>query len=263
MKMILVDNDQIAVDIFAYESKGIEDLEIVGTFENGVDAYTYVQEHPVDLAVLDIQMEGMDGLALGVLLKRESPELKIIYITSSNEYARDALRLQADGYLTKPYSSGELTFCIEAARQKMGRPVQRVFAKTFGHFDLYVNGQPIMFRSAKAKELLALLIDREGGTVNSDQIIGTLWEDRPNDENTQNLCSKIVRTLKKELSDYQIEDLLITNRGIRRIDKNKLECDLYQLLAGDEKAAGNYLGEYMVDYSWAESRMASLEKFLS
>lgn len=262
MKMIIVDNDPIAVDVFAYESKEIEDLEIVGAFENGVDAYTYVQEHPVDLAVLDIQMEDMDGLALGVLLKRESPDLKLIYITSSDEYARDAVRLQADGYLTKPYSKGELIFCIEAARQKMTKPVRSIFAKTFGHFDLYVDGQPIMFRSAKAKELLALLIDREGGTVNSDQIIGTLWEDRPNDENTQNLCSKIVRTLKKELSNYQIEDLLITNRGIRRIDKSMLECDLYQLLAGDERAAEQYLGEYMVDYSWAESRMASLEKFL-
>ena len=77
------------------------------------------------------------------------------------------------------------------------------------------------------------------------------------------MCSKIVRTLKRELSDYQIENLLITNRGIRRIDKNMLECDLYQLLAGDERAAGQYLGEYMIEYSWAESRMASLEKFLS
>ncbi len=263
MKMIIVDNEQMDIDIFAYESKEIEDLEIVHTFENGVDAYTYVREHPVDLVVLGIQMEGMDGLALGTLLKRECPDLKIIYITNSNEYAKDAVRLQVDGYLTKPYSRGELTFCIEAARQKMVKPARRIFAKTFGHFDLYVDGKPIMFRSAKAKELLALLIDREGGTVNSDQIIGTLWEDRPNDENTQNLCSKIVRTLKKELAVYQIEDLLITSRGIRRIDKDMLDCDLYQLLAGDENAAEQYLGEYMIEYSWAESRMASLEKFLS
>ena len=263
MKVILVDNDQIAVDIFAYESKEIEDLEIVGTFESGVDAYAYVQEHPVDLAVLDTQMGGMDGLALGVLLKRESPDLKIIYITSSDEYAKDAIRLNADGYLTKPYSRGELTFCIESARRKITKRARHIFAKTFGHFDLYVDGQPMMFRSGKAKELLALLIDREGGTVNSDQIIGILWEDRPNDENTQNLCSKIVKTLKKELSDYQIEDLLITNRGIRRINKNRMECDLYQLLEGDERAVGQYMGEYMVEYSWAESRMASLAKFLS
>lgn len=264
MKMILVDNEQIAVDIFAYEAKEIEDLEIVGTFESGVEAYAYVQEHPVDLAILDTQTKGMDGMALGVLLKRESPDLKIIYITSSDEYARDAIRLNADGYLTKPYSKGELTFCIESARRKMVKKrVRHIFAKTFGHFDLYVDGQPMMFRSGKAKELLALLIDREGGTVNSDQIIGILWEDRPNDENTQNLCSKLVKTLKKELSDYQIEDLLITNRGIRRINKNRMECDLYQLLAGDPKVMGQYMGEYMVEYSWAESRMASLAKFLS
>ncbi len=54
-------------------------------------------------------------------------------------------------------------------------------ARTFGYFDLFVDERPVMFKSAKAKELLAVLVDRQGGTVTTDQIIGTLWEDRPND----------------------------------------------------------------------------------
>ena len=88
-----------------------------------------------------------------------------------------------------------------------------------------------------------------------------MWEDRPNDEYTQNLCSKVFGTLRKELSRYHAEDLLISHRGVRRIDTTLFDCDLYQLLKGEEKAEKQYLGEYMMEYSWAESRMASLEKY--
>lgn len=262
MNTILVDDEQIAIDIFQYEARGLEDLNIVGTFDNAEDALAYTRKHKVDLAVLDIQLQGMDGLELGRRLQQENPDLRLIYITGSDDYVREAVSLQAAGYLTKPYSSGELAFALEVAKQRTISKHKRVFAKTFGHFDLYVDGKPIMFRSGKAKELLALLIDREGGTVTSDQIIGTLWEDRPNDEATQSLCSKIGKTLQKELKQYQAEDLVISSRGVKRIDTDLFDCDLYQMLSGDQKVTEQYMGEYMIEYSWAENRMALLEKYI-
>lgn len=265
MKVIFVDDEPMAFEVFCHASQGIHGLEIVGSFSNADDAYSYVYRNPVDLAVLDIMMAGMNGLDLGSLLKEKNPDIKLIFVTASQDSMKAALKLQADAYLTKPYSAAVLRFSLESLQQKITKPHEgppkRIFAKTFGHFDLYIDDEPVMFHSAKAKELLAYLVDREGGTVYSDQIIGTLWEDRPNDEYTQNLCSKVVSTLRKELSEYHAEDLLIANRGVRRIDTSLFDCDLYQLLRGDEKAIEQYLGEYMLDYSWAESRMASLEKY--
>ena len=54
-----------------------------------------------------------------------------------------------------------------------------------------------MFKSAKAKELLALLIDRQGGTVTTDQVIGTLWEDRPMIFRHKTYVAKYVRLWRK------------------------------------------------------------------
>lgn len=262
MKVMLVENEPLAVEIFCYELQKLHNLEIVGIFGDADEACNYVAENPVDVAVLDVMTAEMKDLDLGSQLKEKNPKLKLIFITASHDNTQAALNLQADAYLTKPYSAASLKFSLEKVKQCMERePEKRIFAKTFGHFDLYVDNKPVMFRSAKAKELLAYLVDREGGTVCSDQIIGTLWEDRPNDENTQNLCSKVVGTLRKELSKYQAEDLLVSHRGVRRIDTTLLDCDLYQLLRGEERAEEQYLGEYMMQYSWAESRMASLEKY--
>lgn len=262
MRTILVDDEEMALRIFQYEARMVKELEIVGAFENGYEALEYMEENPVELAVLDIQMSGIDGIELGDLMRRKNPELLLIYITGSKKYAFEAVKRHAVAYLIKPYSREELAYAVETARLLSHRRTKRIYAKTFGHFDLYVDGKPIMFHSAKAKELLALLIDREGGTITSDQIIGTLWEDRPNDEATQNLCSKVARTLVGELKKYQAQDILVFSRGVRRIDTELFSCDLYQMLSGDQKVTKQYMGEYMLEYSWAENRMALLEKYL-
>ena len=137
---------------------------------------------------------------------------------------------------------------------------KEIFARTFGHFDLFVDGSPIIFKSTKAKELLAYLIDRQGGTVTTDQIISVLWENRPNDVHTQNLCSKVVRCLKKELKANDLSSLLVSYRGTRYVDVNLLKCDYLDMLKGDREAIRHYTGEYMIDYSWAENRIPILNQ---
>ncbi len=258
MKIMIIDDERLAMDLFEHEIREVPGVEILGKFSNPAKALDFLREVKVDLAVLDIQMPGMNGIELGKRMIEVQPGLMLFYITGFDfeTYIKDVAGLRAIAYLLKPYRKGEVVYAMESAKRLCEK--KRVFAKTFGHFDLFVNGEPIMFRSEKAKELLAILIDREGGTVNSEQIISILWEDRPNDEGTQNLCSKICRTLKKELKQNGVEDLLISARGVHRINAELLECDLYQYLKGD--MTYNYLGEYMMNYSWGEYRMAALDK---
>ncbi len=263
MKTIVVDDEVRAMNVFLYEAENIPELEIVGMFQTAREALAYISEHPVELAILDVQIGCEDGITLGRQLKEKMPDIVLIYITAHEQYAIDAYRLRAAAYIMKPYSEEELRYAVEAAYLLSKRHKKRIFARTFGYFDLFVDGEPIMFKSAKAKELLAFLIDRRGGTVNTDQIISVLWEDRPNDEATQNLCSKAVRTLQKELKKYHAEEILVLSRGIRRIDPQKFDCDLYTLLEKGPSADNWFGGEYLQDYSWAEAHMASLYKYMT
>ena len=99
--------------------------------------------------------------------------------------------------------------------------------------------------------------------MSTDQIICALWENRPNDEATQNLCSKVCKALGNELRENGADNVFISKRGVKRVDTEKFSCDLYDLLADDEKAKKKFVGDYMLDYSWAEERMGLLGKYLS
>jgi len=263
MKTMIVDDEKISIEIIKYLARDIAELDIECAFEDAEMALEYLGYNDIDLVILDINMQGMDGIDLGVEIRRKFPDIKIIYITGEMTFPKAAIELRAEAYITKPCTLESLEYAIESARFLSLKKRKRVFARTFGYFDLFVEGKPVMFKSAKAKELLALLIDHQGGTVTSDQIIGTLWEDRPNDITTQSLCSKICKTLEKELRDNGAGDILVTSRGVKYLDTDKFECDLYMLLEGSRKMAKRYIGEYMMEYSWAENKVALLNKYLS
>lgn len=262
MKAIIVDDEMVAIQVLLYEADRIPELEIQGTFQNAKEALSYAERHEVELAILDIHMKMMDGILLGSELRKQNPDILLIFITGYEEYAMDAIRLHPAAFLTKPFAQEDLRYAVETAHLLSKRKRKRIYARTFGHFDVFVDGRAIMFKSAKAKELLAFLIDRRGGTVTTDQMISVLWEDRPNDESTQNLCSKLVKTLQKELESANAGEILLVSRGSRSVDTDKFQCDLYDLLDGSQKMREQYMGEYLVDYSWSEARTALLDRFL-
>ena len=264
MRTIVVSDERMEIVSFQFEVRNFREIKIVGTFEDDEEAMRFARKHEIDLAIINASMNGKDGILLGSRLREIFPDILLIFFSNVEQYAIQATRLRAVAFLIKPYTNDELFYALESARLlSRRRKKRRIYVKTFGHFDLFIDDQPIMFRSGKAKELLALLVDRQGGTVNTDQGICALWEERPNDEATQNLCSKVSRNLLRELEEYGIKEILIAERGVRRVDTELFECDLYDFLAGEEKARKQFAGEYMSDYSWAEERVGQLLRYAS
>lgn len=130
---------------------------------------------------------------------------------------------------------------------------KRVRVQTFGYLNIMIDGEPVVFEHEKAKELLAVLIDRQGKFVSSGEIISCLWEDEPVGENTQSRCRKAAYHLRRILAAYGLEDLLeSTPKGYRRVRTEMIDCDLYHYLNGEEAYIKRFRGAYMSDYSWAE-----------
>ena len=136
---------------------------------------------------------------------------------------------------------------------------QRVWVQTFGYLNIMIDGEPVVFEHEKAKELLALLIDRQGKFVSSGEIISCLWEDESVNENTQSRCRKAVYHLRRILAAYGLEDLLeSTPKGYRRVRTEMIDCDLYHYLNGEAAYIKRFRGAYMSDYSWAEQTLTML-----
>ena len=152
---------------------------------------------------------------------------------------------------------------MDAREDKQQMPVpqeqKRVTVQTFGYLNILIDGEPVVFEHEKAKELLAVLIDRQGKFVSSGEIISCLWEDEAVNENTQSRCRKAAYHLRRILAAYGLEDLLeSTPKGYRRIRTEMIDCDLYHYLSGEEAYLKRFRGAYMSDYSWAEQTLTML-----
>ena len=262
MQAILVDDDFVSRTMLATMIKETKWVSLVAEFDNAEDALTYAENNQVDLAILDIQLPKMDGMELAKQLRVLNSDVLFMFETGREEYALPAFQLKALAYITKPYQKEDVAYALETAYllSKRKNLNSRYYARTFGYFDFFIDGEPIVFKSAKAKELLALLVDRRGGIVTSEQMIATLWEDRPNDDATQNLASKLTKTLYKELENVNAQEILHIGRGFRNINVDKIDCDLYAALDGKVNAMRHYCGEYMNEYSWGEYRVPVLDR---
>lgn len=143
--------------------------------------------------------------------------------------------------------------CNAATTQ--GKP--SVFIRTFGHFDVFVDGEAVLFNHPKAKELFALLVDRRGGFVSASEAISCLWEDEPSNQTTLARCRKAALHLRKILTSYGIDMIIQTVNGKRRVLVDRFDCDYYQYLHHGADASQNVIGTYMNEYSWAESSIAT------
>ena len=143
-------------------------------------------------------------------------------------------------------------------QKKNEKEKTEVRIRTFGYFDIFVNGRPIPFRSQKSKELFALLVDRRGGYVSSDEAISFLWEDEPVNPVTLARYRKVALRLKNILEEYGISDVMESVDGKRRIVVEKVNCDLYDYLSGKEEYSQLFKGSYLTNYSWGETTLAEL-----
>ena len=110
MKTIVVDDEESALEVFRYEARGIDELDIVYMSSDSEAALEYVGKNKADLAILDVDMQSMDGISLGNAILQKVPDIILIYITGYEKYAIDAVKLHAAGFI--------LNFCQEGVRKK-------------------------------------------------------------------------------------------------------------------------------------------------
>lgn len=103
MRLIVVDDDRLVVDSLKIILGAQPQIEVVGTGADGNDAVALYAEHAPDIALLDIQMPGRDGLSAAREILERDPAARVVFLTtfSDDEYIVSALKLGARGYLIK------------------------------------------------------------------------------------------------------------------------------------------------------------------
>lgn len=83
-------------------------IDELHSFQNTQELLDFISTNLIDVAFLDIIMDDIDGISLAMEVKRPQPGCKIIFITSSRDFALESFQVYASGYLLKPVTEYEI-----------------------------------------------------------------------------------------------------------------------------------------------------------
>lgn len=261
MHIIYVDDEQPALDNFRLTTLNFPEIACLDMFQDGGEALEFAASHTVDAAFLDMEMPGLHGLELAKKLKAHDPNLRVVFVTAYGQYALDAWGVDATGYLLKPYTAADIRKELAKCAYRP-LPSQQVVIQTIPSLSVTVNGAPLHISGAKAREMLALLVDFGERGFTAGEGIAFLWPDRANDASTQSLLRMTYKRLLNALEDAGAGHIIASRENRRFLRTAEVDCDLYRILAGDKQAARKYDGEYLREYAWAEERNGQLSRML-
>ena len=254
MIAIAVDDEILMLGALVKAIGASSDIEEVAKFTDCEEALEFVRSNHADVAFLDINMRGMGGLALAEKILSVRPSCRIVFCTGYEEYAIPAFKLRASGYLMKPISAKDVQAEIDNIKGRRQKE-KLLEVNCFGNFEVYANGEKLMFKRLKTKELFAFLVDRKGAGMTAKQICAVLFPDDTDDTKNAAYLRQLVLDLKNTLKSAGAENVFRHETPCYRIDTSLIKCDYLSYL---ETGRPEFFGEYMMQYSWAEETCAQL-----
>ena len=116
LNVVAIDDEPLALKLVSDYIRKTPFLELIGSFENPLEASEFLNTHKVDLIFLDIQMPGLLGTEFARMVDSET---RIIFTTAYSQYAVEGFKLEAVDYLLKPFSYEEFLESAGRARKRI------------------------------------------------------------------------------------------------------------------------------------------------
>ena len=213
MKLLIVDDEKLIREVIEEYAKN-EGYETTQA-ENGEIALNIILNENIDLVILDIMMPRLDGLAFLKEMKKIKDIPVIILSARNEEYDKlIGFDLQADDYMTKPFSPKELMARIKAVLKRYGQNLNDMFIYEglkidFKAHSVYIDEKEIKL-TPKEYELLIYFTQNENIALSREVLLNKIWgydffgEDRTVDTH--------IKMLRNNLGKYR--DLIKTVRGV-------------------------------------------------
>ena len=254
MKILAVDDEIIALEGLVKSIKEADSTAQVFSFRFADEAIKFMEKNICDVAFLDIEMYGINGVSLANILLQMNPKINIIFSTGYGNYRDVAFDMHASGYIVKPITPEK----VKKELLNLRKPVKvanKLQINVFGNFEVYFDGNPLKFKYSKSKELLAYLVDRKGALCTVSELIAILFED---DEDHKTYFKSIRKDLIDTLTEVGCLDAIVIQHGKLGINKDNVHCSYFDLLDRKIKLNDVYHGEYMTQYSFGEYTNANL-----
>jgi two-component system LytT family response regulator len=173
IRVMLIDDEEDALDLLEILLGQIGGFEVVGTYVNPIQAIDDLSQLSVDAVFIDNQMPGMKGTVAARAIREMLPLVPIVFTTAYAEYAVEAFEIQSTDYLLKPLTKERLLNAVARIKQSLSTASMEASLNASSPFEIrclggfYIqlpyNGNRILsWKTKKERELCAYLIHHEG-----------------------------------------------------------------------------------------------------
>ena len=254
MRMLCVDDEPLMLIMLEKAVREAAPDADIHAFRYQEDLLEDAKKNGCDVAFLDIHMRGMNGVELAKELKSVNPKMNIIFVTGFSEYAGDAMKLHASGYIMKPVTAEEVKRELSDLRFPIApRKDALLRVQCFGNFDVFLpSGEHMHFERSRSKEIFAYLVHKCGSSCTIKEIAAILFEDEMYDQKQLNYMQQLTHSLMKSLRAVGAEAAVVKNFNSLAVNPDLLDCDYYRFKELDSGAVNSYENEYMSQYYWAD-----------
>ena len=174
-----------------------------------------------EVAFLDIEMPGMDGIDGASGLQKRFPRLNIIFVTGHPEYALRSYDVAASAFLPKPVYEHD----IERALTRLRVPLQKKkcpLTVRCSPFAMFVNGESFAFKRQKTNELFAYLVYRNGSFCTTGEALGILYDGDPDKDAA---FRQLTMDMRDCLAEIGAQSLIVKKYGRIGIDMERLTVE--------------------------------------
>ncbi len=210
MKTILVDDEEHALNRLSYMLKERENVEVIASCNNGIEAIEEIKKHEPDLVFLDIEMPEVNGFDVISNLDIDEPPI-IIFVTAFSEYAVKAFEVNALDYIHKPFDKKRLGLAIEKAETQL---------KNYNAKEVRKKIEQLLKTKEHMDETLNRFVLKSGGSIYIVKTKDVLWIEASGNyisiitEKKKYLLRSTLSSAKEKLDNtkfYQIHRSTIVN----------------------------------------------------
>lgn len=280
MNILIIDDEIYTLNEINFYVEKYNKFECCVTCTNPFQALYEAKKTSFDIALLDIEMPGMNGFELAEQLSNMYPNIKLIFITAYNSYATEAFAVNAIDYILKPIREQRLIKALDKVVDKKiddfktKNDIQEVYIQTFGKFIIKIGDNVVKWNRKKSYELFAYLLENKEMPVRKEKLCDLLWPNIDPKKALVNLQSTIysIRKSLKAYNNYGIRINYLGDNYILNLENVHIDMIEFQEILGqalhlkDENLLRNALEIYKEDYLdeegwiWAEPKKEELRK---
>ncbi len=217
MRVLLVDDEELALDVLQRLLMQIDGIEVVGKFTNPFMALEELSVIEADAVFLDLEMGGLHGLQFAHELLQKKLQPAVIFVTAYAQYAVDAFEVDALDYLLKPVTLERLKKAVQKIEASMKiKEIKKVhindkttdiYIRSLGTFQIQTGegDTTVRWRTKKVKEMFCFLWLNNEQPVYKHRLLEELWPEVAPDKGAA-LLHTTVYQLRKTLKEMGFEE---------------------------------------------------------